>query len=90
MIPKKLHFIWVGDETKRPDNCVDTWRSRNPDYEIKIWGNASLVEHAWINAKHMRAMSSRELNGVADMMRWEILYNGARQGSCRLIYAANG
>lgn len=75
MIPKKLHFIWVGDETKRPDNCVDTWRSRNPDYEIKIWGNASLVEHAWINAKHMRAMSSRELNGVADMMRWEILYN---------------
>ena len=27
MIPKKLHFIWVGDEAKRPDNCIETWRT---------------------------------------------------------------
>lgn len=74
MIPKKLHFIWVGDETKRPDNCIQTWVHHNPGYEIKFWGNATLVEHEWLNARHMDAMLDRELNGVADMMRWEILY----------------
>jgi mannosyltransferase OCH1-like enzyme len=75
MIPKKLHFIWVGDEKKRPDNCIKTWADLNPSYEIKIWGNASLSEKEWFNSHHMTAMHGRELNGVADMMRWEILYN---------------
>ncbi|WP_439893145.1 glycosyltransferase (plasmid) [Ralstonia sp. 25C] len=74
MIPKTLHFIWVGDESKRPDNCIQTWATLNPDYQIKIWGNASLGEHKWLNARHMDAMLDREFNGVADMMRWEILY----------------
>lgn len=75
MIPKTLHFIWVGDESKRPDNCIQTWAQHNPDWTIKVWGNASLVESGWVNAQHMREMSKCELNGVADMMRWEILYN---------------
>jgi len=75
IIPKTLHFIWVGDETKRPDNCIDTWRKFHPDWNIKVWGNDSLIENEWINAQHMHEMSLRELNGVADMMRWEILYN---------------
>jgi mannosyltransferase OCH1-like enzyme len=74
MIPKILHFIWVGDETKRPDNCIDTWRTRNPSWEIMIWGNESLQERGWINGRHMTEMAERELNGVADMMRWEIVY----------------
>lgn len=75
MIPKKIHFIWVGDESKRPDNCIETWRRHNPSYEVKIWGNSSLTEREWLNSAHMVAMSDRELNGVADMMRWEILFN---------------
>lgn len=73
-IPRTLHFIWVGDEGKRPDNCIDTWRRHHPDWTIKIWGNDSLIDEGWVNAKHMTEMSRRELNGVADMMRWEILY----------------
>ena len=73
-IPKIIHIVWVGDERKRSDNCIQTWRAHHPDWEVKIWGNTSLKENAWVNAKHMQAMWSRELNGVADMMRWEILY----------------
>jgi mannosyltransferase OCH1-like enzyme len=75
MIPKIMHFIWVGDETKRPDNCIDTWRAHNPDWTFLIWGNAELAETNWHNRDHMNAMYGRELNGVADMMRWEILYS---------------
>lgn len=74
MIPKTLHFIWIGDEAKRPDNCIQTWARLNPDYQIKIWGNDTLGQHTWLNARHMDAMLDREFNGVADMMRWEILY----------------
>lgn len=74
-IPRILHFIWVGDESKRPDNCIETWRRLNPDWTIKVWGNDSLRETEWVNGPHMMEMSKRELNGVADMMRWEILYN---------------
>ena len=73
-IPKNLHFIWVGDESKRPDNCIQSWIDYHPDWTIKLWGNDDLATRSWINAKHMRAMSRHELNGVADMMRWEILY----------------
>jgi mannosyltransferase OCH1-like enzyme len=74
MIPKIFHFIWVGDESKRPDNCIRSWRERHPDWEFRIWGNAELDGREWVNARHMAAMRQRELNGVADMMRWEILH----------------
>lgn len=73
MIPKRLHFIWVGDETRRPDNCIATWRDAHPDWEIRVWGNDDLQNGNWINARHMNEMSQREWNGVADLMRWEIL-----------------
>lgn len=75
MIPKLLHIIWVGDQSKRPDNCIRTWVQHNPEWNIQLWGNDDLAEYGWYNARHMREMAPRELNGVADIMRWEILYN---------------
>ena len=74
MIPKVFHFIWVGDESRRPDNCIQTWRDNHPDWAFRIWGNDDLATRPWINGRHMQAMARRELCGVADMMRWEILY----------------
>lgn len=74
MIPKILHIIWVGDESKRPDNCIATWVKHNPDWKVQIWGNEDLQTTEWVNARHMREMFTRELNGVADLMKWEILY----------------
>lgn len=75
MIPKTIHIIWIGDESRRPDNCIATWAKHNSDWQIKLWGNEDLANYGWVNAEHMREMAKRELNGVADMMRWEILYN---------------
>jgi mannosyltransferase OCH1-like enzyme len=74
MIPKIIHFIWVGDETKRPDNCINTWVKQHPGWDIRLWDNEELENNDWINRDHMAAMFGCELNGVADMMRWEILY----------------
>lgn len=73
-IPKKLHFVWVGDESKCPVNCIDTWRQLHPDYEIKIWGNRELHQLEWRLKRHMSEMEETgQLYGVADLMRWEIL-----------------
>ncbi len=70
---RTIHIIWVGDETKRPDNCIETWRQMNPDWSVRVWGNRHLLSENWQNVVHIREMMTRELNGVADIMRWEIL-----------------
>jgi mannosyltransferase OCH1-like enzyme len=74
MIPKILHFVWVGDESKRPDNCINTWKKLNPTYKVYVWGNKDYEKNKWANAQHMAEMYMHELNGVADMMRYEIIH----------------
>ncbi|BDU75237.1 glycosyltransferase family 32 protein [Mesoterricola sediminis] len=74
MIPKLLHLIWVGDESRRPEACIRSWADHHPDWTVRVWDNQDLQARAWINAAHMRAMAAKEWNGVADMMRWEILH----------------
>lgn len=73
MIPKILHFVWVGDETKAPLQTIQKWKNLNPDFEVNLWGNSDLSK-GWRLAKHMRHFWKTELCGVADCMRWEILY----------------
>ena len=33
MILKVLHFIWVGEESKRSDNCIQSWVDKNPHWD---------------------------------------------------------
>lgn len=75
MIPKKLHFVWIGDESKRPDKLISTWRNKHPDWEVKVWGNNELNETEWINSKHMKEFIPINICGTVDMMRYEILFN---------------
>lgn len=74
MIPKLMHFVWIGDESKRPDNCINTWKKLNPSYKVYVWGNKDLEKNKWVNTEHMAEMYKKELCGVADMMRYEIIH----------------
>jgi mannosyltransferase OCH1-like enzyme len=75
MIPKKLHFVWVGDESKMPTKCVQTWIDKNTEYEVKIWGNQEAYDNRWINKSKMTDMfNKKDYAGVSDIMRYEILY----------------
>jgi mannosyltransferase OCH1-like enzyme len=75
MIPKILHIVWVGDEAKRPNNCINSWVQKNPSWQVKVWGNADLSSRSWRNADHMVSYARLgEFCGVADLMRYEILY----------------
>ena len=73
-ISKTIHIVWVGDESKCPQECVDSWRRLNPSWQVRLWGNTEYEKIEWINQHHMIEMWPLELNGVADLMRWEILY----------------
>lgn len=74
-IPRVIHVVWVGDEKQRPDNCINTWREMNPAWTVKVWGNKELEEHPWRNKARMQTMAQRQWCGVADMMRYEILFD---------------
>lgn len=75
MIPKKLHFIWIGDESKKPVKCIDTWMKKNPDYEVKVWGNNQLQTVNWNNHRQLHDMlNKKDYAGASDVMRYEILY----------------
>lgn len=75
MIPKKLHFIWIGDQSKMPVRCIDTWMSKNRDYKVNIWDNNSVQRTNWKNYRQLHDMLiKKDYAGAADVMRYEILY----------------
>lgn len=75
-IPKIIHIVWIGDEQKTPHEMINTWKTLNPSWKVKLWGNKELKKTAWINQAHINAMmSANRLCGAADIMRYEILFN---------------
>ena len=74
---KTIHIVWVGDEGKQPDAYIQSWRDLNPDWSVKVWGNREYAEYSWALRRQLDHRWERlnELNGVADIMRWEALYN---------------
>lgn len=73
-IPQILHFVWVGDPAGLPRAQIESWRRHHPHAVLRIWGNEELADIPWINGSHMQQMAGQELAGVADLMRWEILF----------------
>lgn len=73
-IPKKLHVIWIGDESKCPHQWIQTWRDHHPTWEFKLWGNYELNNLPWRSKRQMDIYQSEgQWAGVADLMRYEIL-----------------
>lgn len=74
-IPKIIHIVWIGDETKTPWQMIETWKLQNPLWKVVVWNNASLKKTKWLNQKHINAMiNTGRLCGAADIMRYEILF----------------
>lgn len=77
MIPKIIHYVWVGTKPK-PDfvlKCIESWKKYCPDYEIMEWGNESLKE---INNLYVsQALEYKKWAFVSDYLR---LYALSRYG----------
>jgi mannosyltransferase OCH1-like enzyme len=74
MIDKILHFVWVGDAGNMPRDSLRSWVKLNCNYTVLLWDQSDYENTNWVNKKHMEAMYPIEKCGVADLMRYEILY----------------
>jgi GT2 family glycosyltransferase len=72
-IPKILHQLWIGPKP-RPSKFMDTWRANNPDYEYIMWNEQEIQNRGLQLECVSRINSMSEINGKADIIRWEILY----------------
>ena len=70
-IPKIIHQIWVGDQSKRPVEMMETWKEKNPTWEYRFWSEENLPKLR--NQLQFDAMN--ELAGKADILRYELLYD---------------
>lgn len=74
MIPKIIHYIWVGNNQKPQFvlDCIETWKKHLPDYEIMEWGNDCLknIDNAYVH----EAYENKKWAFVSDYIRLYALY----------------
>ena len=73
MIPKIIHQLWIGDRIP-PINLMNTWKDKHPDFEYIYWNEAEFEKRNMIFRCVKQIEEIDEINGKADIMRWEILY----------------
>lgn len=75
MIPKKIHFIWVGGKEKPKDilKCMETWKRHLQEYEIIEWNesNFDINAHPFVKA----AYEAKKWAYVSDYIRAYVIYN---------------
>lgn len=75
MIPKKIHYVWVGGKDKPKDikKCMKTWQKHLKDYEIIEWNenNFDINSHPFCKA----AYQAKKWAYVSDYIRAYVIYN---------------
>jgi hypothetical protein len=73
MIPKKIHYVWLGNDKKGRliKKCMDSWKRTMPDYEIKCWDIHTIPQHHWIE----EAISVKKWAFASDYIRLYALYS---------------
>ena len=74
MIPKIIHFCWLSGD-KYPgkiDYCINTWRKRCPDYEIRLWNLSKFDINSSVWCKE--AFEAKKYAFAADYIRCYALY----------------
>ena len=74
MIPKVIHYIWLGGNPlpKIAEKCIESWKKFCPDYEIKRWDESNIDLEICEYAK--QAYDAKKYAFVADVVRFDILY----------------
>ncbi|APT18850.1 polysaccharide biosynthesis protein CpsM(V) [Amylolactobacillus amylotrophicus DSM 20534] len=74
MIPKKIHYVWVGGNEKPAaiQQCMATWRKQLSDYEIIEWNedNFDLKQNKYIR----QAYEAKKWAFVSDYIRASVVY----------------
>jgi len=75
MIPRKLHFIWIGDAVGLPAAQVQSWKDRHPDWETHLWDNDAFLGRTWRCANRMKELGPLDVRAIVELMRLEILHD---------------
>ena len=74
MIPKIIHYFWVGGNPK-PESvlyCIDSWRKKCPDYQIIEWNETN---YDFTKNEYMRqAYEAKKWGFVPDYGRLDVVY----------------
>ena len=73
-IPKIIHQLWIGPKP-RPSKFMATWKTKHPDYEYIMWNEEEIRNRGLMLECASKINSIEEINGKADIIRWEILYH---------------
>ncbi len=73
MIPKIIHYCWVGGGEKPASvlRCIESWRKYCPDYELREWneGNYDFTKNAYMR----QAYQAKKWGFVPDYARLDIV-----------------
>lgn len=74
-IPKIIHQLWIGPKTP-PTKHMDTWKNKHEPLGFKYirWTEKELEKRGFKSSLMNRINEMDEINGKADILRWEILY----------------
>lgn len=74
MIPKKIHYCWLGRKPLPPlaEKCLKSWKKYCPDYEIILWSedNYDFTKHPYMK----QAFEAKKWGFVPDYARLDIIY----------------
>lgn len=78
MIPKKVHYIWLGQKPKDKltEICLLTWKDKMPEYEFIEWNEENLeLDKIAQESEYFAECQKRKLYAfMADYLRIKILY----------------
>jgi GT2 family glycosyltransferase len=73
MIPKIIHQIWIGPKPA-PRHMMQTWKDKHPGFEYILWNEKEIAARGLTTRCQKQIDIMAEINGKADIYRWEILY----------------
>ena len=75
MIPKVIHYIWLGGKELPPiaEKSIRSWKKYCPGYEIKRWDESNLDLNKYQFVKD--ALEAKKYAFASDVLRTDILYN---------------
>ena len=71
MIPKILHFIWLGPIPV--PRSIQTWKNMHPNWKIMLWTEEKLKEKYMVN-RLIYDLPNKKYNQKSDVVRFELLY----------------
>ena len=74
MIPKIIHYVWIGEPNKKVTKCVESWKKYCPDWEIKLWNEENLpMDNIWIKSCYKNRPWG--LGFLVDYVKPWVIYN---------------